>query len=137
MANMTVTVPESTRQKRDGRLNSITFTHTAAATGDGSAVSAAITGTLLRVYWDDKGDAAWDLSFTASGAVIWEETGLGTAAGSRPITTGFDGATPDAATDAMTFGIPVFNETITCTTANMSATGGADAHEITLIYRED
>ncbi len=137
MANMTVTAPESTQPRRAGRLNSITFTHTTASTGAGSVASAAITGTLLRVYWDDKGDAAWDLSFTASGAVIWEETGLGTGAGSRPITIGFDGATPDAATDAMTDGIPVFNETITCTTGNMSATGGADGHEITLIYRED
>jgi hypothetical protein len=90
----------------------------------------------LRAYWDDKGDAAWDLSFTASGTVIWEETGLGTGAGSKPITMGFDGATPDAATDAMAFGIPVVNEAITCTTANMSATGGANNHEITLVYRE-
>ena len=137
MANMTVTVPESTRPKRAGRLNSITFTHTAAATADGSVASVPITGTLLRVYWDDKGDASWDLSFTASGTVIWEETALGTGAGSRLITMGLDGLTPDGATDAMAFGIPVLNETITCTTANMSATGGANLHEITLIYRED
>ncbi len=137
MANMTVTAPESTNPRRPGRLNSITFTHTAAATAGGSVASQAITGTLLRAYWDDKGDASWDLSFTASGAVIWEETALDTNAGSRPIIAGFDGATPDAATDAMAVGIPVFNETITCTTANMSATGGANSHEITLIYRED
>lgn len=137
MPNMTVTAPESTQPKVPGRLNTITFTHTLAATAGGSVASAPITGTLLRVYWDDKGDASWGVSFTASGAVIWEETTIGTSAGSRPISMGFDGATPDGATDAMAFGIPVVNEAITCTTINMSATGGANAHEITLVYRED
>lgn len=137
MANMTVTAPESKAPRQPGRINTITFTHTLAATGAGSVASAPITGTLLRVYWDDKGDASWDLSFTASGTVIWEQTGLDTNAGSRPIVMGWDGATPDGATDAMSDGIPVVNEAITCTTANMSATGGANAHEITLVYRED
>ena len=137
MANMTVTAPESTNPRRPGRLNSITFTHTAAATGDGSVASQAITGTLLRVHTDNKGDDSWDLSFTASGAVIWEQTALGTGAQSLPICVGWDGLTPDGATDALAYGIPVLNETITCTTANMSATGGADGHEITIIYRED
>ena len=139
MANMTVTSPTALQRGRGNgsKLRAITFTHTAAATAGGSVASASITGTLLRVYWDDKGDASWGVSFTASGAVIWEEATIGTTAGSRPISMGWDGLTPDGATDAMSNGIPVVNETITCTTANMSATGGANLHEITLIYRED
>jgi hypothetical protein len=134
MANMTVTAPESTQPRRLGRLNTITFTHTAAGTAGGDVAAAPITGTLLRMYTDDGGDGAWDCKFTASGTDIWEITGLGTSAQSRPISVTWDGTTPDGATDTMSNGIPVMNEAITCTTANMSGSGTGPA--ITLVYRE-
>ena len=137
MANMTVTTPTDLQRGRGNgsKLRSITFTHTAAGTAAGSVASGTVTGTLLRIAVDDGGDAAWDLSLTASGVVIWEETGLGTGALSRPIGMAFDGSTPDGATDAAMWGIPVLGETITCTTANMSGSGTGPV--ITLIYRED
>jgi len=135
MANMTVAAPVVKSAAGGKRLKSVTFTHTAAGTADGSVASSPITGTLLRVLTNDGGDASWDLSFTASGAVIWEQTALGTGAQTYPLGICWDGTTPDGATDACMWGIPVFGEAITCTTANMSGSGTGPV--ITIIYREE
>jgi hypothetical protein len=133
MANMTASM---TARKSGSKMRSITFTHTAAGTADGTVASTEdINGTLLYIYVDDGGDAAWDLSLTVGGVVIWEETSLGTNALARPICVGFDGATPDAATDACIWGIPMSGQNLTCTTANMSGSGTGPA--ITVIFRED
>lgn len=133
MANMTVSM---SARKSGCKLRSITFTHTAAATADGSATSTEdINGTLLRLYTDAGGDAAWDLTLSDGNSTIWEETSLATTAQTKALGMAYDGSTPDAATDAAMWGIPMYGQNLTCTTANMSGTGTGPA--ITIIFRED
>jgi hypothetical protein len=114
-------------------IRSVTFTHTAAGTAAGSATTPfSITGKLLRIAVDDGGDAAWDLTLTASGVTVWTETGLGAAALTRPLGFAYDGGTPIARTDVPMWGIPLCNEALTVTTANMSGSGAGPA--ITVIW---
>jgi len=132
MANMTVASP---KEIPGSKLKSITFTHTAAGTATGTVASPPITGTLLRVYTDAGGDAAWDLTISASSPVIWARTGMGTGAETFPLGIMWDAGRPAADTEVAMWGIPVVGEAITVATANMSGSGTGPA--ITIIYRED
>jgi hypothetical protein len=46
----------------------------------------------------------------------------------------FDGSTPNAATDAAMWGIPLVDQTLLCTTSNMSGSGTGPV--ITVIWEE-
>lgn len=133
MANMTVSGVKALGGQ--SRIRSATWTHTAAGTAAGTVASSfVITGRLLRVYTDAGGDASWDLTLTASGSTIWSLTALGTSAQTFPLGICYDASTPDAATDATMWGIPLAGEALTVTTANMSGSGTGPA--ITIVWEE-
>lgn len=133
MANMTV---GDVKGKPAGNLRSIAFTHTAAGTAGGSATSTAdINGTLLRVVTDAGGDASWNIVLNDGTADIWTSPAMGTGAQTMALGLAYDGSTPNAATDAALWGIPMSGQNLTCTTTNMSGSGTGPV--ITIIFRED
>jgi hypothetical protein len=142
MANMTVDaapVSTVTDARKPSRLRKVTFTHTAAGTAAGSvATSFPITGELLYAKVTQC-DAAWDFLLTDGSTTIYSITGLNTANAGTAIPLYMISA---AATDKagvvtdddsnFVHGIPMVNEYLTCTTANVSTV----APTITVYWRE-
>ncbi len=136
MANMTVGDIRKKKADVNPKIRSVAFTHTDANVATGSAATTEeIHGTLLRIYTDDGGDASWNVVLSASGSTIWTSPALGTSAQTLPLGIAFDGSTPDAATDAAMWGLPLAGEALTCATSNMSGSGTGPV--ITIVYRQD
>lgn len=136
MANMTVGSIREKAGTPDKKMKSISFTHTAAGTAGGSAATTEeIHGTLLRIYTDAGGDAAWNVVLSASGVTIWTSGTLVTGVQTLPLGIMWDGGTPAADTEVTMWGIPLAGEALTCTTSNMSGSGTGPT--ITIVYRED
>ncbi len=136
MANMTLVAADSPSVSgRVSRLRSMTFTHTALATATGSLETPfPITGRLLRITTDTNGDAAWDITLTASGVALWARTGFTASALSFPLGWMWDAGRPAADTEIASWGIPLVDEKLTVATANMSGSGTGPA--ITIIWEE-
>jgi len=133
-----MTVGDIKKKKDDVNpiMRSVTFTHTAAGTATGSAsTTEEIHGTILRIYTDDGGDAAWNVVLSASGSTIWTSPSLGTGAQTLPLGIMWDAGTPAADTEVTMWGIPLAGEALTCSTSNMSGSGTGPA--ITIVYRQD
>ena len=134
MANMTVS--DVTKKAGGPKMRSITFTHTAAGTAAGTVASTnEINGTLLRIYTDDGGDAAWNVVLSDGNSTIWTSPSFGASAQTLPLGMMWDAGTPAADTEVTMWGIPMCGQNLTCTTSNMSGSGTGPA--ITIIYRED
>ena len=89
----------------------------------------------LPILTDAGGDAAWNVVLSASGSTIWTSPSLATGAETFPLGIAFDASTPDAATDAAMWGLPLAGEALTCSTSNMSGSGTGPV--ITIVYRVD
>jgi len=122
MANMTIADPViGTVQGGKAKLRRVTFTHTSAATAAGSATTTfPITGRLLR-YFTTGGDVEWQFTLSDGTATIFSSGNL--------TATATSGALNMHATIPHN-GIPMVDQTLTCTTANVSGT----APTITIIY---
>lgn len=138
MANMTVGSETylTTRKGKPSRIRKVTFTHTSAGTAAGDVATAfTITGELLRAV-ATRCDAAWDFLLTDGTATIFAITGIATAAAGAAVSiplymTSASGEVTDDETH-FEIGIPMVNEYLTCTTANVSAV----APTITVYWRE-
>jgi hypothetical protein len=135
-SNMTIgTELAETTSGRKSRLRKVTFTHTAAGTADGNATTTFnITGTLLRIVTDSGGDASWNFVLNDGIADVYTSPAMGTGAQTIALGLCYDGSTPNAATDAAMWGIPLVDQTLLCTTSNMSGTGTGPV--ITVIWEE-
>ena len=136
MANMTVGSETflTTRKGKPSRIRKVVFTHTAHTTAAGSVATAfTITGELLRATCG-VADAAWDMLLTDGTATIFAITGLSTAAAAVSIPLYMTSASGEVTDDESHFeiGIPMVNEFLTCTTANVSTA----APTITIYWRE-
>ncbi len=136
MANMTISSSDAPSVSgRISRLRKVTFTHTAAGTAAGSAeTSFDITGRLLRITTDDGGDASWDVTLVASAVTLWARTAFGASEESFPLGWMWDAGRPAADTEVVSWGIPLVEEKLTLTTANMGGTGTGPI--ITIIWEE-
>jgi hypothetical protein len=123
-SNMTIGAEDTeVTSGRKARLRKVTFTHTAAGTAAGNATTTFnITGKLLR-YITTGGDAEWQFSLNDGTADIFSSGNL--------TATATSGALSMHATIPHD-GIPLVEQTLKCTTANVSGT----APTITVIWEE-
>lgn len=135
MANMTIGAEtHGLKSGRKSRLRKVVFTHTLAATADGSATTTFnITGTLLRVVTTG-GDGAWNIVLNDGVADIWASPSITATATSYPLYQVAAGSLTTVTDDESDFayGIPLVEQTLTCTTSNVSTT----APTITVIWEE-
>lgn len=124
MGNMTIgTELTETTSGRKQRLRKVIFTHTSAATAAGSATTTfTITGRLLR-FITTGGDDAWTFTLNDGVADIYTSASLGTTATSGALS---------MHTTIPHDGIPLVDQTLTCTTAGVATT----APTITVIWEE-
>ena len=129
MANMTISEEGGGGRSR---IRKVVFTHTSAATATGSATTTfGIRGRLLAAMHTG-GDAEWQFTLTNGTATLYSSGNLAATTLYKPIGIAHDASTPNAATDAALWGIPMANEPLTCNTTNVSGT----APTIT-VYWED
>lgn len=135
-SNMTIGAEDTeVTSGKKARLRKVAFTHTAAGTADGNATTTFnITGTLLRIVTDSGGDASWNFVLNDGIADIYTSPAMGTGAQTIAIGLCHDGSNPNAATDAAMWGIPLVEQTLKCTTSNMSGSGTGPV--ITVIWKE-
>lgn len=123
-SNMTIGAElGETTSGQKSRLRKVVFTHTAAGTAAGNATTTfKITGKLLR-YITTGGDAEWQFTLNDGVAVIFSSGNLTATATSAALN--MHATVPHD-------GIPLVNQTLLCTTANVSGT----APTITIIWEE-
>ena len=135
MANMTISaVDAGVTSGRKSRLRKVVFTHTSAGTAGGSATTSfKITGTLLRVVTTG-GDAVWNIVLNDGVAKIWASPNITATAVSFPLYQVAAGSLSTVTDDDSNFayGIPLVEQTLTCTTTNVATT----APTITVIWEE-
>jgi len=120
MADVNMTIGSVVSKSGQSRMRRVTFTHTAATTAGGNATTSfPITGKLLAVMHTG-GDAAWNFVLSNGTANIFTSGSLDNTTKIKPLSLHYDGSNPDAATDAVTDGIPMVGETLLCTTTNVS-----------------
>ena len=123
-ANMTIgTISGETINGKKTRLRKVTFTHTSAATSAGNATTSfSITGKLLR-YITTGGDVEWQFTLNDGIAVVFSSGNLTATA-----TSGILNVHATVPHD----GIAMVNQTLLCTTANVTGT----APTITVIWED-
>lgn len=124
MGNMTIGAElGETTSGRKSRLRKVVFTHTDEGTAAGSATTTfTITGKLLR-YITTGGDDDWDFILNDGIANIFTKVELTATATSGVLS---------MSTTIPIVGIPMVDQTLTCTTAGVSTT----APTITIIWEE-
>ena len=124
MANMTIGAElGETTSGRKSRLRKVKFTHTDHTTAAGDATTTfTITGKLLR-FVTTGGDSDWDFTLNDGIADIYTKVELTATATSGVLS---------MSTTIPNGGIPLVDQTLTCTTAGVSAI----APTITIIWEE-
>ena len=128
-----MTITEPNQVVGGPKLKKVVFTHDSAAVASENATTTIkITGLLLAVLHTG-GDAVWNFVLNNGTADIFTSGNLDNTTLFKTLALQFDGSQQDAATENVLFGIPMVNETLKCTTTNVSTL----APTITVYYKED